>query len=165
VGTIAHLAMELFNDGAKVQIKHIPYKGAAPAVTDLIGGTLDAMMAVNSTFGSNIKSGRLRLLATTARQRLADFPEVPTVEEALKLKDFEVVAWQAIYAPAGTPAEILNRLAAEIDAALKQPAVAKRLAELGAIPGGSTPARLAQFQQSEQDKWGKVISDAKIKPE
>jgi len=164
-GNSGHISSEYFQARTGSFITHIPYRGDGAAMADLVGGQVQVMFTALLGAMPHIKSGRLRLLATTARQRLADFPEVPTVEEALKLKDFEVVAWQAIYAPAGTPSDIINRLAAEIDAALKQPAVAKRLGDLGAIPGGGTPARLAQFQLSEQEKWGKVIRDAKIKPE
>lgn len=164
-GNSGHLSSEYFKAQTGTFMTHIPYRGDGAAMSDLLAGQVQIMFTSLLGVMPHIRSGRLRLLATTARQRLAEFPDTPTVEEALKLKDFEVVAWQALYAPAGTPTEIVNRLSAEVDAILKQPAIIKRLAELGALPGGGTPARLAQFQRAEQDKWGKVIRDAKIKPE
>lgn len=164
-GNSGHLSSEYFKSQTGTFMTHIPYRGDGAAMADLLGGQVQVMFTALLGAMPHIRSGRLRLLATTARQRLADFPETPTVEEALKLKGFEVVAWQALYAPAGTPPEIVNRLSAEVDAILKHPAIVKRLAELGALPGGGTPARLAQFQRAEQEKWGRVIRDAKIKPE
>ena len=101
----------------------------------------------------------------TTAQRLPQYPDVPTVAEALDLKDFEASSWFAMYAPTGTPAEIVKRLSSEVAAALKQPGVAKRLGELGAVPVGSSPQELAAFQSAEQDKWGKVIKRANIKPD
>jgi tripartite-type tricarboxylate transporter receptor subunit TctC len=112
-----------------------------------------------------IKSGKLRMLAVTTAQRLPQYADVPTIAESLDLKDFEASSWFAMYAPAGTPPEIIKRLSTEVADALKQPAVAKRLADLGALPVGSTPDELAKFQKAEQDKWGKVIQRAKIKPD
>lgn len=164
-GNSGHLSSEYFKSRTGTFMTHIPYRGDSAAMADLLGGQVQIMFTALLGAMPHIKSGRLRLLATTARQRLTDFPEVPTVEEALKLKDFDVVAWQALYAPAGTPSPIVNKLATEVDTVLKQPAVIKRLAELGALPGGGTPERLARFQRAEQDKWGKVIRDAKITPE
>jgi len=112
-----------------------------------------------------VKSGKLRMLGVTTAQRLPQYPDVPTVAEALNMKDFEASSWYALYAPAGTPPDIVKRLSAEVDAALKQPAVAKRLTDLGAIPAGGTPEKLAAFQRLEQDKWGKVIQLAHVKPD
>jgi tripartite-type tricarboxylate transporter receptor subunit TctC len=90
---------------------------------------------------------------------------VPTVGEALDMKDFDASSWYALYAPAGTAPEIVSRLAAEVDAALKKPAVARRLTDLGALPVGGTPEKLSSFQRAEQEKWGKVIQAARIKAE
>lgn len=164
-GNSGHLSAEYFKSRTGTFITHIPYRGDGAAMSDLIGGQVQIMFTSLLGAMPHIKSGRLRLLATTAGQRLADFPDTPTVAEALKLADFDVVAWQSLYAPAGTPADIVNRLSTEVDTILKQPAIIKRLAELGALPGGGTPAKLAQFQRAEQEKWGKVIRDANIKPE
>ncbi len=111
----------------------------------------------------HIKSGRLKLIAVTSEQRLAEMPEVPTVAEGLGQKDFAATSWVALYAPAATPREIVNRLAAAVDAILKSPAMVKRLADLGGVPGHGSPDDLARFQRAEQDKWLKVIRTAKIK--
>jgi tripartite-type tricarboxylate transporter receptor subunit TctC len=164
-GNSGQLTAEYFKSRTGTFITHIPYRGDGAAISDLISGQVQIMFTALLGVMPHIKSGRLRLLATTARHRLAEFPNVPTVEEALKLPGFEAVSWQAIYAPAGTPPEIVNRLSAEFDAALKNPAIAKRINDLGALPGGGAPARLAQFQAAEQKKWGDVIRIANIKPE
>lgn len=164
-GNSGHLTAEYFKARTGTFITHIPYRGDGAAITDLVGGQVQMMFTALLGAMPHIKSGRLRLLATTARQRLAEFPDVPTVEESLKLPGFEGVSWQAMYAVAGTPPEIVNRLSAEFDAALKKPAIVKRLAELGALPGGGSPARLAELQLTDQKKWGDVIRLAKIKPE
>jgi tripartite-type tricarboxylate transporter receptor subunit TctC len=142
---------------------HIPYQGTTPAMNDLLGGHVHLMFdtLLNST--PFVKSGKLRLLAVTTAQRLPEYPEVPTIAEALGLKDFEASSWFAMYAPAKTPPEIVKRLSAEVAAALKQPTVARHLVDLGAVPVGGTPQALAEFQAAEQDKWGRVIELAKIK--
>jgi tripartite-type tricarboxylate transporter receptor subunit TctC len=164
-GNSGHLTAEYFKARTGTFITHIPYRGDGAAITDLISGHVQIMFTALLGVMPHIKSGRLRLLATTARQRLAEFPDVPTVEEALKLTGFEGVSWQAIYAVAGTPKEVIDRLAAEFDVALKKPAIVKRLAELGVLPGGGTPKRLGDFQRAEQEKWGDVIRIAKITAE
>lgn len=162
-GNSGHISSEYFKSRTGTLMSHIPYRGDGPAMLDLLAGQVQIMFTALLGAMPYIKSGRLKLLATTGRQRLIEFPDAPTVEEALKISDFDVVSWQALYAPAATPPDIINRLSAEVDTILKQPAIVKRLAELGALPGGGTPARMTQFQLSEQEKWGKVIRDAKIK--
>ena len=112
-----------------------------------------------------VKSGKLRLLAVTTRERLPEYPEILTIAEALKMNDFEASSWAALYAPAGTPPQIVKRLSAEVDAALRSAGVAKRLNDLGALPVGGAPEKLAAFQRAEQEKWGQVIQAAKIKPD
>lgn len=164
-GNSGHLTAEYFKSRTGTFITHIPYRGDGAAVSDLISGQVQIMFTALLGVMPHIKSGRLRLLATTARQRLAEFPDVPTVEESLKLTGFEAVSWQAIYAPTGTPPAIVSRLSAEFDAVLKNPTIIKRISDLGALPGGGAPARLAQFQAAEQKKWGDVIRTANIKPE
>lgn len=164
-GNSGQLTAEYFKSRTGTFITHIPYRGDGAAISDLISGQVQIMFTALLGVMPHIKSGRLRLLATTARQRLTEFPNVPTVEEALKLPNFEAVSWQAIYVTTGTPPEIVNRLSAEFDAALKNPAIVKRINDLGALPGGGAPARLAHFQAAEQKKWGDVIRTANIKPE
>jgi len=160
-----HLVPEYFKFRTGTFMTHIPYQGTAPAMNDLLAGNVHLMFdtLLNST--PFIKSGRLRLLAVTTAQRVPEFPDVPTVAEALGMKDFEASSWFAMYAPARTPADIVKRLSAEVATALKQPAVSRHLTELGAVPVGSTAEQLGTFQIAEQEKWGKVIQRAKIRPD
>lgn len=164
-GGSSHLVPEYFKFRTGTFMTHIPYKGSGPAIADLVAGQVQVMFDTLLTSTPHVKGGKLRMLAVTTAQRLPDYPEVPTMAEALGIKDFEASAWYALYAPAGTPAEILKRLSAEVDAALKKSAVAKRLTELGAVPVGGPPEKLAAFQKAEQQKWGQVIQRAKIKAE
>jgi tripartite-type tricarboxylate transporter receptor subunit TctC len=162
-GGSSHLVPEYFKFRTGTFMTHIPYKGSGPAVADLVGGQVQVMFDTLLTSTPHVKSGKLRMLAVTTAQRLPDYPEVPTIAEALGLKDFEASSWYALYAPGGTPPELVKRLSAEVDAALKKPAVARRLTELGAVPVGGPPEKLAAFQQAEQKKWGEVIQRARIK--
>jgi tripartite-type tricarboxylate transporter receptor subunit TctC len=164
-GGSSHLVAEYFKFRTGTFMTHIPYQGTGPAVGDLVAGHVHIMFDTLLTSAPFVKSGKLRLLAVTAAQRLPQYPDVPTVSEALNMKDFEASSWFAMYAPTRTPAEIVKRLSAEVAAALKQPDVAKRLGDLGAVPVGSSPQELAAFQSAEQDKWGKVIKRANIKPD
>ncbi|MEP6790815.1 MAG: tripartite tricarboxylate transporter substrate-binding protein, partial [Ramlibacter sp.] len=162
-GGSSHLVPEYFKYRTGTFMTHIPYKGSSPAIADVVAGQVEVMFDTLLTSTPFVKSGKLRMLAVTTAQRLPDYPDVPTMAEALGMKDFEASSWFALYAPAGTPPDVVKRLSAEVDAALKKPAVAKRLADLGAIPVGGAPEKLAAFQRAEQLKWGKVIQAAKIK--
>ncbi|MBI2768219.1 MAG: tripartite tricarboxylate transporter substrate binding protein [Burkholderiales bacterium] len=164
-GGSSHLVPEYFKYRTGTFMTHIPYKGSGPAIADVVAGQVQLMFDTLLTSTPFVKSGKLRMLAVTTAQRLPDYPEVPTMAEALGMKDFEASSWYALYAPGGTPPEVVRRLSAEVDAALKKPAVAKRLTDLGAIPVGGGPEKLAAFQRAEQEKWGKVIQAAKIKAE
>jgi len=164
-GGSSHLVPEYFKFRTGTFMTHIPYQGTGPAVGDLVAGHVQIMFDTLLTSTPFVKSGKLRILAVTTARRLPNYPDVPTLAEALDLKDFEASSWFAMWAPAGTSAEIIKRLSAEVAAALKQPDVAKRLADLGAVPVGSSPQELAAYQSAEQDKWGKVIQRAKIKPD
>ena len=164
-GGSSHLVPEYFKYRTGTFMTHIPYKGSGPAIADVVAGQVQVMFDTLLTSTPFVKSGRLRMLAVTTSQRLADYPDVPTVAQALGMRDFEASSWYALYAPAGTPPDIVNRLSAEVDAALKKPAVARRLTDLGAVPVGGPPEKLAAFQRAEQAKWGKVIQAAKVKPE
>ena len=144
---------------------HIPYQGTGPAVGDLVAGHVQIMFDTLLTSTPFVKSGKLRMLAVTTAQRLPHYPDVPTIAEALDIRDFEASSWFAMWAPAGTPAEIVKRLSSEVAVALKQPDVSRRLTDLGAVPVGSSPQELATYQSAEQDKWGKVIQRAGIKPD
>lgn len=164
-GGSSHLVPEYFKFRTDTFMTHIPYQGTGPAVGGLVAGHVHLMFDTLLTSLPFVKSGKLRMLAVATAQRLPQYPDVPTVAEALDMKDFEASSWFALYAPARTPAEIVKRLSSEVAAALKQPAVARRLTDLGAVPVGSSPLELAAFQSAEQDKWGKVIQRAKIKPD
>jgi tripartite-type tricarboxylate transporter receptor subunit TctC len=164
-GGSSHLVPEYLKYRTQTFMTHIPYKGSGPAIADVVAGQVDLMFDTLLTSTPFVKSGKLKMLAVTTAKRLPEYPDVPTMGEALGLKDFEASSWYALYAPAGTPAAVIKRLSNEVDAALKKPAVAKRLTDLGAIPVGGEPEKLATFQRAEQDKWGQVIKAASIKPD
>lgn len=164
-GGSSHLVPEYFKYRTGTFMTHIPYKGSGPAIGDVVAGQVQMMFDTLLTSTPFVKSGKLKMIGVTTAQRLPQYPDVPTVAEALNMKDFEASSWYALYAPAGTPADVVKRLSAEVDAALRQPAVAKRLTDLGAVPVGGSPEKLAAFQRVEQEKWGKVIQAAKIKPD
>ena len=164
-GGSSHLVAEYFKYRTGTVMTHVPYKGEGPAVGDVVAGHVHLMFNTLTSSTAYVKSGKLRMLAVTTRERLAEYPDVPTVAEALKMDDFEASSWAALYAPAGTPPEIVRRLSSEVDRALKSPAVADRLRDLGAVPVGGSPERLAAYQRAEQEKWSKVIQAGKIKPD
>jgi tripartite-type tricarboxylate transporter receptor subunit TctC len=162
-GGTSHLVPEYFKFRTGTFMTHIPYRGESAAIADVVAGQVDLMFSTLVNAAQHVKSGKLRLLAVTSSERLAEYPDIPTVAEALKLRDFEALSWVALYAPAATPPDIVKRLATEVDTALKSPAIVKHFAELGAVAVGGTPAKLADFQRAEQEKWGKVIQSANIK--
>jgi tripartite-type tricarboxylate transporter receptor subunit TctC len=164
-GGSSHLVPEYFKYRTGTVMTHIPYKGSGPAIADVVAGQVQLMFDTLLTSTPFVKSGKLRMLAVTTAQRLPDYPEVPTMAETLGMNDFEASSWYALYAPAGTPPEIVKRLSSEVNLALRIPGVAKRLTDLGAVPVGGSPETLAAFQLREQDKWGKVIHAARIKAE
>ena len=165
-GGSSHLVPEYFKFRTDTFMTHIPVPGNRPGcMGDLVAGHVQIMFDTLLTSTPFVKSGKLRMLAVTTAQRLPHYPDVPTIAEALDIKDFEASSWFAMWAPAGTPADIVKRLSAEVAVALKQPDVSKRLTDLGAVPVGSSPQELAAYQSAEQDKWGKVIQRAKIKPD
>ena len=164
-GGSTHLVAEYFKYRTGAFMTHIPYRGTGPAIADLVAGHVHIMFDTLLTSTPFVKSGKLRMLAVTTTTRLSEYPDVPTVAEALQMKDFEASSWFAMWAPADTPVDIVRRLSSEVAIALKQHDVAQRLIELGAVPVGSSPQELAAFQSAEQDKWGKVIRRANIKPD
>jgi tripartite-type tricarboxylate transporter receptor subunit TctC len=163
-GTVGHLAGEMMARRAGIQVLNVPYKGAAPAITDLLGGQTDYMFSTPQAVAGMIKGGKLRALAVTSAQRLAILPEVPTVAES-GYKDFEAVDWKVIVAPAGTPADVVKRLNAAVAKALAQPAMLAQLAAEGSAPLSGDPAQVARYLKSEQAQWGKLIREAGIKLE
>ncbi len=157
-----HLAGELFNAMAGVKIVHIPYKGNAPALADLVGGHVDAVFNGLTSAVALIRSGKLRALAVTSRRRAEALPEVPTLDE-IGLKDFEAVAWNGLGAPAKTPREVIARINADVVKIVHSPDMKERLKADGSDPVGSTPAEYAAFLRAEIAKWAKVIKFAEVK--
>ena len=161
-GGAAHLTAELFKQGFKVSIVHIPYRGGAPALTDLAGGQVDMMFSAVTASGPMVKGGRLRVLATAFDRRLESMPEVPTVSES-GLKGFSAYEWNAIFAPAGTLGEIVKRMETEMRDVLATPAMRRRLAALGALPAAGGAKELGEFVRAESLKWAGVIKTSQIK--
>jgi len=151
-----HLAGELFNQLAGVQMVHVPYKGSAPAQTDLIGGQVQVMFDTAVSAIPHVKAGRTRALAVTTKNRSRLLPDLPSLDEA-GLKGYDLYGWGGIVGPAGMPAEITAKLNAEIIKALRHPDVAEKLATLGSEPGGMTPQEFGRFIQDEAAKWKKLV--------
>jgi tripartite-type tricarboxylate transporter receptor subunit TctC len=161
-GTVAHLTSEMFQKAAGVQTQHVPYKGAAQAMTDVISGTVDLYMSSVPTLLGQIKQGKLRPLAVTSARRVDDLPDVPTINES-GYKGFDAVTWFGLLAPAGTPKDVIARINAEFNKALAQPELRKRLADEGADPAGGTPEQFAALIKDEIPRWGKVVKDSGAK--
>ena len=161
-GTTLHLSGELFKRLAKVEMTHIPYRGGAPAINDLIPGRVDVIFDNMPSILSHVKAGSVRGLAVTTKERVAVVPDIPTIAEQ-GVPGFDVMSWFGFFVPAKTPQDIVARINADTNAALAHPSVKTRLEELGATPKGSTPAELANFLKSEIEKWGPVIREAKIR--
>jgi tripartite-type tricarboxylate transporter receptor subunit TctC len=163
IGTIQHVAGELFKFIAGVDLTHVPYRGAAPAITDLLSGRVQVTFVPIQTSIGHIRAGKLRALAVTGATRSPTLPDVPTVGEFLK--GYEAVAWDGIGAPKDTPAEILDKLNATVNAALADPEVMQRVQDYGGVPAPLSRADFEKFIAAETDKWAKLIKLANIKPE
>jgi tripartite-type tricarboxylate transporter receptor subunit TctC len=163
-GTSQHLSLELLKAKAGIDITHIPYKGSAPAIQDVMAGQVDMMFDTTVVAGPHIESGKLRALAVSSARRVASMPNVPTVAES-GVPGYEVVSWQAIYAPAATPKAIVDRLHGEIARILATAEMQERLAKLGMQGADMTPQQLGAFQKAEVEKWAAVIKNANIKLE
>ena len=164
IGTTPFLATELFKSMAGIDVVHVPYKGGAPALADLVAGQLSFMIENVPGTLPFVKDGKLRALAITSRQRLALVPEVPTMIEA-GVPGYEMIGWNGIFLPKGTPAEIVTRLNADLVKVLGTAEMKEQLARLGAEPVGGTPQQFGAFVQAESRRWGKIIKDLGIKPE
>ena len=161
-GTVGHLAGELFARKAGVKFLHIPYKGASPAVTDLMGRQVDIMFANTQSVMTLVAAGKLRALAVTSAQRIKPLPAVPTISES-GYKGFEAGTWSGLLAPAGTPAEIIARLNAEIGKVLARADFLERLAADGSQPQGGSPQQFAEFLREEHAKWGVAVRESGAK--
>ena len=161
-GTTVHLAAELFNSMAGVDIMHVPYKGSAPAVTDLMGGQVDIMFDSLSSAKPYVESGKLKALAVTTSKRSSLFPNVPTVAES-GMPGYELSGWYAVFVPAKTPRPIVDRLNAVLVKALRQANVRARFAQIGAEPIGSSPEELANTLKTETARWAQVVRARNVK--
>ena len=166
-GTSQHLALELLKAKAGIDITHIPYKGSGPAIQDVMAGQVDMMFDTTVVAGPHIESGKLRAIAVTSAKRLPTMPNVPTVAESgvPGLADYEVISWQAIFAPAGTPRAVIDRLHADIGKILREPEMQERIAKLGMQGADMTTDQIGAFQKAEVAKWAAVIKSANIKLE
>jgi tripartite-type tricarboxylate transporter receptor subunit TctC len=159
-GTIGHLTMAYIAMQAKIQINPIPYKGDSPGITDLVGGTLDALSIPVTALISNVQAGKVTGLAVTSAKRFPGLPNVPTAQE----QGLDVVSsvWFAVVGPAGVPAPIVEQLNAEINTIIKSPEAREKLAQFGAVPGGGTPKELKTLMETEGAKWQHIIEEGKI---
>lgn len=160
-GTSVHLSGELFRSMTGIDMVHVPYKGAAPALTDMLGGRVQVIFDNLPSAMQHIKAGTLRALAVTTETRAPQLPDIPTVAETVK--GYEASAWFGVGAPKNTPKPIIEKLNKEINAVLVEPAIKQRLDELGGSPLIGTPEDFGKIIQSETDKWAKVVEFAKIK--
>ncbi|MDN8613273.1 tripartite tricarboxylate transporter substrate binding protein [Variovorax ginsengisoli] len=158
-GSSIHLSGELFKQMAGVDMQHVPYRGSAPAVSDLLGGQIAIMFDNMPSAIPHVKGGKLRALAVTTAKRSPALPDVPTIAEA-GVPGYEATSWFGLLAPAGTPAPVVAKLNASILKALADPEVKKKLAEQGAEPHGEKPEQFAAFIESETLKWGKVVKES-----
>jgi tripartite-type tricarboxylate transporter receptor subunit TctC len=155
-GGAAHLAAEMLKRDAKIDWVHVPYKGGAPAITDLLAGQVSAYFANPVSGLAYVKAGKLRALVTTGSTRMEALPDVPTVKES-GYKDFELEEWNGFFAPAGTPQPVIDKIAAAVRDALKQPETRKRMTDLGIEPVGNTPAQFKTFLTAQIAKWAALV--------
>lgn len=160
-GSIQHIAGELFKQITNTQMTHIPYKGAGPAVQDLMGGQVDIFITTPASVIAQIKGDRLKALAVSSSSRLATLPNVLTASEQ-GIKNFNIDSWFALYAPAGTPPEIVQKLNSEINKILNKPEIQKKAEDSGTYVEVMTPSQLSVFTRKEYDYWGKVIKSSGI---
>jgi tripartite-type tricarboxylate transporter receptor subunit TctC len=163
VGTPGHVGGELFKMMTGINMVHVPYRGGGPALTDMLGGQVQVMFSDMPSSIEYIRAGKLRALVVTTATRSEALPDIPTVGEFVP--GFEASGWNGVGVPKNTPVEIVDKLNKEINAALADPKIKARLADLGGIPVSSSPADFSKFIADETEKWGKVIRAANIKPE
>ena len=162
-GTPSHIAGELLKLRTVIDIVHVPYKGGGPAVADTLGGQVPLIIVTMPAAMAHVRAGKLRALAVTTSRRNPGAPDIPTVAEALKVPDYEVDSWYALFAPAKTPPAIVARMQSEIARTIQQPEIRQKLLEQGGDPVGSSPEHLDRVVKAELRKWAEVIREAHIK--
>jgi tripartite-type tricarboxylate transporter receptor subunit TctC len=162
-GTTSHLTSELFQMMAQVKFQHVPYRGSAPALNDLVAGSVDIMFDNLGVSLALVKGGKLKLLAVATPKRMASLPDVPTIAEMLP--GFESAAWFAVVAPPKTPPSVVDKINADVNEALRQGDIIERLAQLSAEPIGGTPQATAAYMREEIERWHNVIKAANVKLE
>ena len=161
-GTSQHLSGEVFKQLTGAHLTHVPYRGSAPAIQDLIGGQIPSSFETALVALPYVQSGKVRALAVTSAKRTEVMPDVPTMQEA-GVAGFDVSSWQAIYAPANTPPAVVDRLNKAIAAIIAKPDVSGKMKGLGLAYAPNTPAEFTAFQTGEQAKWAKIIADGKLR--
>src|SRR5947208_6497039 len=164
-GATAHLFAELFNSMAQIQARHVPYKGSAPAITDIINGQITYTIETVAATVGHIKAGRLKTFGVSTARRTAAMPDVPPLAETAELPGYDAAAWIGYAAPAGTPRDVLARLSAEIQKALQSGDLKDRMVNIGLDPVSSTPDEMAAFMQREQERYAAIIKAANIRLE
>ena len=165
VGTVLHLAMEMVQERAKVKMVHVPYRGGAQITNDVMGGQVDTGYLVTTSATPLVNQGKLAALGVTSAKRIDSIPKVPAFTETPVLKGLEINTWTGLFAPAKTPAAIVQRLALELDAVLKMPEVQQRLKDGGASPGTGTPATFAAYLKKEKATYSAIVKSANIQQE
>lgn len=164
-GATAHLFSELFLSMAQLKARHVPYKGSAPAITDLIGGQIDYTIETVAAVVTHVKSGRLKVYGVTTAKRSSSMPDVPPLAEVAGVPGYDAAAWIGYAAPAGTPREIVSRLSAEIQKAMQSADLRERYITLGMDPAANTPEEMAALMRRENDRYATIIRNANIKIE
>ncbi|MGC1777290.1 MAG: tripartite tricarboxylate transporter substrate binding protein [Xanthobacteraceae bacterium] len=159
-GTTSQLTAAMFQMMAKAKLQNVPYRGSAPALNDLVAGSVDCMFDNLGVSLQFVKAGKLKLIAVASKKRMTNLPDVPTIAETLP--GFEAVAWYAFVAPAGTPAAIVDKINASVNQALHDPEIQKRLADLSAEPVGGSPRDTVKYFQEETERWKNVITSAHV---
>jgi tripartite-type tricarboxylate transporter receptor subunit TctC len=162
-GTSAHLAGELLSNLAKVKMSHIPYRGAGPAITDLLGGQVDMMFATAAAASVHVDSGKLRAIAVTSAERTPALPGVPSVAETVP--GYAVESWYGLYVPYGTPAEVIDKLNGAARKAVLSEAFHKKIEQEGLLVSVGSPEELDQYVKREEARWRKIVRDNNIKPD
>lgn len=165
VGTVLHLAMEMLQERTGTKLVHVPYRGGAQIINDVMGGQVDSGVLVTTSATPLVKQGKLQALGVTSQQRLESLPQVPTFAETPALKGFEINTWTGLFAPKGTPAPVVSRLATELAAVLQLPDVQQRLKDGGATPGTGTPESFMAYLQKEKASYTAIVRSAKIEQE